>query len=440
MDVWNQILTKIEFKLNPGSFDTWFKPTSLKNFKNQQLYVNVPNKLFKEYLLSNYTLMIEESKKELDLSEIEVMFVAMDESDQIFSPTPARPAPAQVPEYFTNRSLLNPRYTFDSFVVGSCNQFAHAASQAVADLPGQSYNPLFIYGGTGLGKTHLMHAIANQITKKMPETFILYTTTEKFMNELINSIRDDRILSFREHYRNVDVLLIDDVQFLAGKERTQEEFFHTFNTLLEAQKQIVVTSDSPPKEIPTLEERLRSRFEWGLISDIQPPDLETKIAILKKKADLLKIYLADDVALYIASKTKSNVRELEGSLIRLMAVSSLLDKPIDVALARETLRDIIEQKRRKITIENIQGIVSDFYGITVSDLKDKNNSQSVAFPRQIAMYLCKELTGASYPTIGKAFGGKHHTTVIHSVKKIEQHIKADEEFHKLINNLTDSIQ
>jgi chromosomal replication initiator protein len=336
---------------------------------------------------------------------------------------------------------LNPRYTFDTFVVGSSNQFAHAAALAVAESPSKAYNPLYIYGGVGLGKTHLMHAIGHAIRARNKHLRLTYVSSERFMNELINAIRYDKTLAFREKYRNVDVLLIDDIQFLAGKERTQEEFFHTFNALYDAQKQIVITSDCPPREIPTLEERLHSRFEWGLIADIQPPDLETKVAILKKKAEQERISLPDNVALFIASKIKSNIRELEGALIRLIAYSSLTGRPISLALAQETLRGLIDEEEEKtVTIELIQKTVADYFGLRVSDLKSKNNSRSVAEPRQIAMYLCKRLTTASLPEIGREFGGKHHTTVLHSINKISELYEKREDFHRIINNLIDRLK
>jgi chromosomal replication initiator protein len=335
---------------------------------------------------------------------------------------------------------LNSKYSFDTFVVGTCNQFAHAAAQAVAESPAKTYNPLFLYGGVGLGKTHLMHAIGHMIRSRSRHQRLVYISSEKFMNELINAIRYDKTLTFREKYRSIDVLLIDDIQFMAGKERTQEEFFHTFNALYESQKQIIISSDCPPREIPTLEERLHSRFEWGLIADIQPPDLETKVAILRRKAELENIGLDDNVALFIASKIKSNIRELEGSLVRLVAYSSLKKHPIDLALAQEVLRNIIEEDERGVSIESIQKTVASHYGLKASDLKSKNNSRSIAVPRQVAMYLCKILTKSSLPEIGREFGGKHHTTVLHSVNKIASLYDTDKDFHKVINSLTNSIK
>ena len=333
---------------------------------------------------------------------------------------------------------LNSRYTFDTFVVGSSNQFAHAAAQAVAEAPSRSYNPLFLYGGVGLGKTHLMHAIGQYLLRHLPDITLMYISSERFMNEMINSLRYDRILDFRARYRSIDVLLVDDVQFLAGKEGTQTEFFHTFNSLYDAQKQIVISSDCPPNQIPALEERLRSRFEWGLTADIQPPDLETKVAILQKKAGAEAIPLPDDVALYIAGGIKSNVRELEGSLIRLIAYASLTGSAISLPLAEEVLRDIIDHSDKVITIDMIQKLVAGHYHLKVADLKSRNNSKAVTLPRQIAMYLSKSLTGSSLPEIGRNFGGKHHSTVIHSIRKIDGQCKRDRTFHTLINSFIQS--
>jgi chromosomal replication initiator protein len=335
---------------------------------------------------------------------------------------------------------LNPKYTFDSFVVGSSNQFAHAAARAVAEIPSKSYNPLFIYGGVGLGKTHLMHAIGHYILARQKKLNLLYISTDRFINEMINAIRFDRLPAFRQKYRSIDVLLIDDIQFIAGKDRTQEEFFHIFNALHDAQKQIVISCDCPPRQIPTLEERLHSRFEWGLIADIQPPDIETKVAILRKKAEAERVEIPENVALFIASKVRTNIRELEGSLIRLIAYASLTGRDIDLPLAHDTLRDLLHSEDRPVTIEMIQKFVADHYSLKISDLKAKNNSKSVAVPRQIAMYLTKTLTAASLPEIGKDFGGKHHSTVIHSVRKIDDLRKQDPEFDRLINSFVQAFR
>ncbi len=335
---------------------------------------------------------------------------------------------------------MSPRYSFETFIVGASNQFAHAACRAVAEAPSRSYNPLFLYGGVGLGKTHLMHAIGHYVLTHSPGLKLTYISAERFMNEVINAIRYDRILEFRERYRSVDVLLVDDIQFIVGKERTQTEFFHTFNALHDAQKQIVLSSDCPPHQISELEERLRSRFEWGLIADIQPPDLETKIAILKRKADAEGVFLPDDVALFIAGRIKSNIRELEGSLIRLLAYASLTGRELSMSLAQEVLRDVLRHEERAVTIDMIQKFVADYYQLKLVELKSRNNSKSVAMPRQVAMYLCKSLTNASLPEIGKSFGGKHHSTVIHSIRKVEELRQRDAAFNSLINTLIESIR
>jgi chromosomal replication initiator protein len=334
---------------------------------------------------------------------------------------------------------LNPRYTFDAFVIGSGNQFAHAACQAVAERPSKAYNPLFLYGGVGMGKTHLMQAIGHEVSKRQPQSAICYVSSDKFTNEMINSIRYDKMTSFRDKYRNVDVLLIDDIQFLTQKERTQEEFFHTFNALHDAMKQIVIASDRPPKELAEIEDRLRSRFEWGLIADIQPPDLETKVAILQKKSEQEKVTLPTEVALYIASNIRSNVRELEGALIRLVAHSSLIGAEITLPYTQQVLKNFIDSQARKVTIESIQKSVAEQFGLRLVEIKAKNNSRAIVYPRQIAMYLAKHLTEASLPEIGRQFGGKHHTTVLHSVEKIDGVRKTDKDLNRLLNKLTEQL-
>jgi chromosomal replication initiator protein len=362
----------------------------------------------------------------------------------IFSPQAAAqlrmPAHASFVDLEPVEDTLNPKYTFEKFVVGSCNQFAHAAAKATAETPGTTYNPLFIYGGVGLGKTHLMHAIGQSIKTRSPQMRVAYITSERFMNELINAIRFNKTPGFRDKYRSIDVLLMDDVQFMAGKERTQEEFFHTFNDLHESMKQIVISSDCPPKEIPGLVERLRSRFEWGLMADIQPPDLETKMAILQKKAELDGIELPNEVCAFVANQTKSNVRELEGALLKLSAFSELTRTPITVQMAKNVLRHLFDRVEKRITIETIQKSVADKFGVRVAQLKEKSNRKDIVLPRQVAMFLCKELTQASLPEIGRAFGGKHHTTVIHSVNKIQNDRQSDPELNKLINTLLDTLQ
>jgi chromosomal replication initiator protein len=334
---------------------------------------------------------------------------------------------------------LNPRYTFDAFVIGAGNQFAHAAAQAVAERPSKAYNPLFLYGGVGMGKTHLMQAIGHEVRRRQPQAAICYVSSEKFTNEMINSLRYDRMTSFRDKFRNVDVLLIDDIQFLAQKERTQEEFFHTFNALHESMKQIVIASDRPPKELAEVEDRLRSRFEWGLIADIQPPDLETKVAILQKKAESEKVMLTTDLALYIASNVRTNVRELEGALIRLIAYCSLTGAEVNLGTAQQVLKNFIDSQARKITIDAIQKAVAEQFGLRVAEIKAKSNSRAIVFPRQIAMFLAKQMTEASLPEIGRQFGGKHHTTVMHSVDKIDEQRQSDKDLNRLLNKLTETL-
>ena len=437
-NVWNQVLSRIETKVNRHSFYTWFKPTVLVEDAGQTVTVRVPNILFRDWLTKHYADLIAQAATEVQREGVQIAFVIEGETGRVSErPAPARPL---VPVSVSRPTRgLNPRYTFDAFVVGSSNQFAHAAAIAVAEAPSRSYNPLFIYGGVGLGKTHLMHAIGQYLLTQTPNLKLTYLSSERFMNEMINAVRYDRILDFRERYRSMDVLLVDDIQFLAGKEGTQTEFFHTFNSLYDSQKQIVISSDGPPHEIPTLEERLRSRFEWGLIADIQPPDLETKVAILKKKAEAEAVPLADDVALYIAGRIKSNVRELEGSLIRLIAYASLTGSKISLPLAQDVLRDILERDDQAITVERVQKFVANYYQLKVADLKSRNSSKAIALPRQVAMYLCKNLTNASLPQIGKSFGGKHHSTVIHSIRKITNLCKRDRDFHTLINSFLETL-
>jgi len=427
-NLWDEVLARVEGKINRHSFATWFRPTSFLSNDEQFLRIAVPNGQFREWLSKNYLGVLQEALSEIGRPGTRVLF----EEAAAHEDTAPAAAPAPLPERET--SPLNPKYTFESFVVGSSNQFAHAAARAVAEIPSKSYNPLFIYGGVGLGKTHLMHAIGHYILARQKRQNVLYISTDRFINEMINAIRFDRLPAFRAKYRAVDVLLVDDIQFIAGKDRTQEEFFHIFNALHDGQKQIVVSSDCPPRQIPTIEERLHSRFEWGLIADIQPPDIETKVAILRKKAEAERVEVPENVALFIASKVRTNIRELEGSLIRLIAYASLTGRDIDLVLAQETLRDLLHTEDKPVTIEMIQKYVADHYSLKISELKAKNNSKSVAGPRQIAMYLTKSLTGASLPEIGKEFGGKHHSTVIHSIRKIEDQRKQDPDFDRLINS------
>src|SRR5215813_3892605 len=443
MNLWEQVLTRVETKVNRHSFYTWFKPTSFVGEDRSALTVRVPNALFKDWLTKHYSAVITEAMAEVKRSGLTVNFVSDSQPDvSMISLGPDETAalddePASS-SIAPGAAGLNPRYTFDTFIVGSSNQFAHAACRAVAELPSRSYNPLYIYGGVGLGKTHLMHAIGHYVLQHDQNLKLTYISSERFMNEMINAVRYDRVIDFRERYRSVDVLLVDDIQFLAGKEGTQTEFFHTFNALYDSQKQIVLSSDCPPHEIPSLEERLRSRFEWGLIADIGSPDLETKIAILKKKAEAETVPLPDNVAIYIASKIKSNIRELEGSLIRLIAYASLTGQELSLALAQEVLKNIIDHDEKAITIEAIQKHVADYYNLKLGELKSRNNSKSVATPRQIAMYLCKSLTHASLPEIGRSFGGKHHSTVIHSIRKVEEFRKKDGDFNTLISSFLEA--
>ena len=438
-NVWDQILARIESKVNRHSFYTWFKPTKFLEDEGETVIVAVPNDLFRDWLTKHYAGVISEAVDELARHGTVISFVTG--SPNPSPSTPLSPPASVLPDSPRHAvARLNQRYTFSKFVVGPSNQFAHAAARAVAEAPSSSYNPLFIYGGVGLGKTHLMHAIGQYLETHSPQLGLTYISSERFMNEMINAVRYDRILDFRERYRGIDILLVDDVQFLAGKEGTQTEFFHTFNSLYDAQKQIVISSDCPPHEIPLLEERLRSRFEWGLIADIQPPDLETKVAILKKKAEAETIPLPDNVALYIAGKIKSNIRELEGSLIRLIAYASLTGRQISLPLAQDVLRNILDRDDPKVTIEIIQKYVANYYSLKLSELKSRNNSKSVALPRQIGMYLCKSLTNASLPQIGKSFGGKHHSTVIYSIRKIEASRKRDASFNTLIDNFIRSFK
>ena len=442
MNIWQKILNSLQDKVDPQNFDTWLKPTRLAQVKDTVAYVDVPNEIFKEWITENVMDEINRAVVEsgAEIGRFEFTVRAVQNATETPGKRTARTPQQVVLDFDSVDHQLNSKYTFDTFVVGSSNQFAHAAARAVAESPSKAYNPLFIYGGVGLGKTHLMHAIGHLIKRHNSKARLTYVATEKFINDVISSLRYDRMVSFRDKYRNVDILLIDDIQFIAGKERTQEEFFHLFNALYDNQKQLVISSDCPPKDIPTIEERLKSRFEWGLIADIQPPDLETKIAILQKKAESEKVKIPDNVAMFIASKIKSNVRELEGSLIRLVAYCQLKELEITVEVAQQVLRSILDSQEKRITIEMIQKAVSELYSLRVSDLKSKNNSKSISRPRQVAMFLSKQLTTASLPEIGREFNGKHHTTVLHSIRKIEELRKTDKDLNRLINKVTSSFQ
>ena len=462
LNPWLRILAALEKKINRQSFDTWFKPTRFSRIEGRVLVISVPTREF-EHIGERYNDLILEAIDQLGIEVDEVAFEALEEEapqrtrevreDGGFAPQTVHtaqrarsqghsqpsPTPQQARFDWDTAAQLNPRYNFDAFVIGSGNQFARAAAEAVAERPSKAYNPLFLYGGVGMGKTHLMHAIGHEVKRRSPQASICYVSSEKFTNEMINSLRYDRMSSFRDKFRSVDVLLIDDIQFLAQKERTQEEFFHTFNALHESMKQIVIASDRPPKELAEIEDRLRNRFEWGLIADIQPPDLETKVAILQKKAESEQVTLPMDIALFIASNIRTNVRELEGALVRLIAWGSLHGVELTLSVAQQCLKQFIDTQVRKVTIEAIQRAVSEQFGMRVTDLKQKNNSRAVVVPRQIAMYLTKQMTEASLPEIGRQFGGKHHTTVMHSIAKIDDLRHSDKDLNRMLNSLMETL-
>lgn len=471
-DIWKQLVASLKTKLSAETFETWFSLIEVQaaDHSAKKIFLRAPNEVVRKWVSTNFSGLLNQAIADLGLPGFSTAWVDEPTVTQLTFTTANLPSAPASPDAqlelapvtresntadhskpFINQPTtpdtksfdpsLNSKYSYEGFVVGSCNQFAHAASLAVAEAPGKTYNPLYIYGGVGLGKTHLMHACGHAIKQRNPHLRLCYLSSEKFMNELINAIRYDKTPAFRERYRSVDVLLIDDVQFMAGKERTQEEFFHTFNSLYDQQKQIVISSDCPPREIPTLEERLHSRFEWGLIADIEPPDLETKVAILKRKAETMGIAIPDEVALLIAGRVKHNVRELEGSLIRLVAIASLRGEKISKALAQDAMRNIAgEEESDAVTIQKIQKAVAASFKITVAELISKSNAQQVSRPRQIAMYLCKQLTKHSYPAIGRAFGGKHHTTVMHSFAKIDSLRRRDAEVQKLVSELSETLQ
>ena len=442
-DLWNNALANIEKKISKPSFETWLKSTKAHSLQGDTLTVTAPNEFARDWLEERYSQLIAGILYDITGEELGVKFIIPQNQSEIEDdlPIPQKRHIKGDDHQELPLNMLNPKYTFDTFVIGSGNRFAHAASLAVAEAPAKAYNPLFIYGGVGLGKTHLMHAIGHYVLDHNPSAKVVYLSSEKFTNEFINSIRDNKAVDFRNKYRNVDVLLIDDIQFLAGKEQTQEEFFHTFNTLHEESKQIIISSDRPPKEIPTLEDRLRSRFEWGLITDITPPDLETRIAILRKKAKAEGLDVPNEVMLYIANQIDTNIRELEGALIRVVAYSSLINKDINADLAAEALKDIIpSSKPRVITIHEIQRVVGEHYNVKLEDFKAKKRTKSVAFPRQIAMYLSRELTDFSLPKIGEEFGGRDHTTVIHAHEKISKLIQSDTQFQKQLAEINELLK
>lgn len=450
----------LERRLSKQAFETWFQPLRITRSRaDGVLRIAVPNSAVRDWIVSQYSNALTESLLELSLQDCRIEWATPQtergrggsdsteaamavsapgrEKAPIGSPRIEEPQVADIPS-----SPLNKKYTFSSFVVASCNRFAHAAALAVVEAPGKTYNPLYLYGGVGLGKTHLVQATGHAIKKANPKLQVSYLSLERFMNELINAIRYgyDKTQVFRERYRSIDVLLIDDVQFIAGKERTQEEFFHTFNALYDGQKQIVLTSDCPPREIPEIEERLHSRFEWGLIADIEPPDLETKVAILRRKAELQRVELPDDVALFLAGNSKHNIRELEGSLVRVLAMASLRGLPLTKGLAQEAMRSVSRTSdENQVSIPRVQKAVADYYKLSVDNLRSRSNTGNVMVPRQVAMYLCKRLTKNSYPEIARQFGGKHHTTVIHSVEKINKLVDSDREMDTLVKRIISSI-
>ncbi|HJX83843.1 MAG TPA: chromosomal replication initiator protein DnaA [Candidatus Angelobacter sp.] len=448
---WLRILSALEKKITRLSYDTWLKPTRFSHTAGRIIFVRVPTPEFR-HIEEKFGDLIQEALEVLALEYQEVKFITAEEDPTAvpvrppasgFPPVSTSGAPASAGKQqrfdWDSAAQLNPKYTFNDFVIGTGNQFAHAASLAVAERPSKAYNPLFLYGGVGMGKTHLMQAIGHEVKRRTPQASICYLSSEKFTNEMINSLRYDRMISFRDKFRNVDVLLIDDIQFLAQKERTQEEFFHTFNALHESMKQIVIASDRPPKELAEFEDRLRSRFEWGLIADIQPPDLETKVAILQKKAESERVTLTTELAMYIASNVRTNVRELEGALIRLMAYCSLTGAEVNLTTAQQVLKNFIDSQVPRITIDAIQRAVAEQFGLRVTEIKAKSNSRAIVFPRQIAMYLAKQMTEASLPEIGRQFGGKHHTTVMHSIAKIDQQRVGDKDLNRMLTKLTETL-
>jgi chromosomal replication initiator protein len=434
-DLWARLVDSLSKILPTPVLENWIRPCRMVAVEGDHLRIGAPNKFSRDWLAQNYLDALHQAAREVLGGHPRITLIV----DVVMPIEQAPPPRLERASGGGSAEGLNPRYTFDAFVVGSSNQFAQAACQAVAELPSRAYNPLFIYGGVGLGKTHLLHAVGHQCVRLFPGMSVAYLSSERFTNELINAIRYDRTAEFRARYRTIDLLLIDDIQFISGKERTQEEFFHTFNDLYESRKQIIVSSDSSPKDIPEIEERLRSRFEWGLIADIQPPDFETRVAIIKKKAALERVRLGDDVAYLIASRIKSNIRELEGSLTRMIAFCALTGREMTVDLAQEVLGELWGEDEKIITIDQIQRRVCDFFGLKLSDLKAKNRTKAIAFPRQVAMYLSRQMTHSSLSEIGRAFGGKDHTTVLHAVDKIQTLLQDDPKLRKTIDGLVQSV-
>lgn len=450
--VWAKALDIIRKELdNEQTLNIWFSPIKCSSCTSEKLVLEVPNKFFQDWLLNRYMDVLNSGVRKACGAEVKIEFVLaaaepagaeIETAKKEETKKEAKgfwPFSKQAPAHARELGL-DPKYTFDSFVIGSSNRFAHAAAMAVSDSPAKAYNPLFIYGGTGLGKTHLMHAIGDRVLAKAPKTKVLYISSEDFTNQMISAIQNRSMVKFREKYRSVDILLIDDVHFIAGKDSTQEEFFHTFNTLYDAHKQIVVTSDRPPKEINRLEERLVSRFLYGLVTDVQPPDFETRIAILKRKSEIAALTLPEDVFYFLAEKVKTNIRELEGALIRVVAYSKLIGKDASVDLAKEVLKDMIIEGEKKITIDLIQKKVSEYFDIKLSDMRAKKRSKAIAYPRQVAMYLARQLTDYSLPEIGDQFGGRDHTTVIHACTKVEGDLKSKDGFKVLVGRLIESIK
>ncbi|HWP58845.1 MAG TPA: chromosomal replication initiator protein DnaA [Candidatus Acidoferrales bacterium] len=437
-NVWQEALRELRKSIGEQNFDTWIKPVRARQGEPNELILEVPNKFFRDWLAENFLVTIRQTIAQLNRSPVQLSLVVNPQLRTSLNPEKARDAQEiKRPPRTTN---LIAKYTFDNFVVGGSNQFAHAASLAVASQPGEHYNPFFIYGGVGLGKTHLVNAIGHRILERRPDLKVFYLSSESFMNELIASLRRDKMDDFKTRFRNIDVLILDDVQFLAGKERTQEEFFHTFNSLHETHRQIVITSDKFPKEIPELEDRLRNRFEWGLIADIQPPDMETRVAILEKKAELERVRLPHEVAIFLASHIDSNVRELEGSLTRLAAFASLTKAEITVELAQEVLQNTLKGRQREISVEHIQKAICDHFNLRVGDLKSKRRTKNIALPRQLAMYLCRKYTSTSFPAIGTMFGGRDHSTVIHASRTIEKKIKEDPAIRATVDRIEKSLK
>ncbi len=432
-DVWGRIKATLASKMTPQAYQNWVLRTEFDSHEDGCLRVMVPDQVTKDSLEKEYSEEVRASIRELNLPIREIVYLASPGRVTVLDHGSAEPV------FASASGQLNPRLKFDNFVVGSCNQFAHAAARAVASFPARSYNPLFLYGGVGMGKTHLMHAIGRALLDSFPSMRVVYTSSERFMNEMVACLRANRMHAFHKHYRSADVLLIDDIQILGGKERMQEEFFHTFNELYDHQKQIVISSDATPKATPGLVERLRSRFEWGLMVDLQPPDLETKMAILDKKAEFEGVTLPEDVRIYIATKTKSNVRELEGALVKLIAYSSVSHSPITLSMAQQVLKHLIPGTERRITMDSVLRAVAEHFQLQPAQIKQKSNTRQIAYPRQIAMYLIKDLTQSSLPEIGRMFGGKHHTTVLHSVQKIERLRQKDPDLNRLIHKVIDSI-